>query len=35
MQINRQNVETAGPGDDIGIKVNKKALVGETMYVIG
>ena len=35
MQINRQNVETAGPGDDIGIKVSKKALVGETIYVIG
>ena len=35
MQINRQNVETASPGDDIGIKVSKKAVVGETIYVIG
>jgi putative protease len=35
MQINRQNVEAASPGDDIGIKVSKKALVGEMMYVIG
>lgn len=35
MQINRQNVETAGCGEEIGIKVSKKAIVGETMYVIG
>ena len=35
MQINRQNVEMAGRGDDIGIKVNKKAIVGEMIYVIG
>jgi hypothetical protein len=35
MQINRQNVEKAGCGEEIGIKVSKKALVGETMYVIG
>ena len=35
MQINRQNVEMAGRGDDIGIKVNKKATVGEIIYVIG
>lgn len=35
MQIDRQNVEMAGRGKEIGIKVSKKALVGETMYVIG
>jgi len=35
MQINRQNVETAGCGEEIGIKVSKKAIVGETIYVIG
>lgn len=35
MQIDRQNVEIAGRGMDIGIKVKQKTLVGETMYVIG
>jgi U32 family peptidase len=35
MQIDRQNVETAGRGKEVGIKVNKKAVVGEMVYVVG
>ena len=35
MQINRQNVEEAGRGKEVGIKVSKKALVGEIVYVVG
>jgi len=35
MQIDRQNVEMAGRGDDVGIKVNKKVLVGEMVFVNG
>ncbi len=34
MQIDRQNVETAGYGKEVGIKVNKKAVVGEMVYVM-
>jgi len=34
MQIDRQNVEMASRGDDVGIKVSKKALVGEMVYVV-
>jgi len=35
LQIDRQNVETAFRGNEVGIKVSKKAIVGETMYLIG
>ena len=29
MQINREDVETVGPGDDIGIKFAERARVGD------
>lgn len=35
MQINRENVEEAGRGDEVGIKVSQKAVVGELVYVVG
>ena len=35
MQINRQNVEVADRGKEVGIKVSKKAIVGEMVYVVG
>ena len=35
MQINREPIEHASAGDDIGIKVKKAVTVGETVYLIG
>ena len=34
MQINRENVEIATQGQEIGIKVNKKVKVGELVYLV-
>ena len=34
IQINRENVETATQGQEIGIKVNKKVKVGELVYLV-
>ncbi len=34
MQIDREEVETAGPGDDIGIKFAKRARVSDKVYLV-
>lgn len=34
MQIDRKPVEQASRGQEIGVKVNKRAVVGELVYVV-
>lgn len=35
MQIDRKNVETAGRGQEIGMKVNERVKIGELVYILG
>lgn len=35
MQIDRKNVEMAGRGQEIGMKVNERVKIGELVYVFG
>lgn len=34
MQIEHQNIETAKPGDDVGLKVDQPVKVGDVVYKI-
>lgn len=34
MQVEHQNIETAKPGDDVGIKVDQPVKVGDVVYKV-
>lgn len=34
MQIDREPVQSAGRGDEVGVKVKKPVLIGETVFLI-
>lgn len=34
MQVEHQNIETAKPGDDVGLKVGQPVKVGDTVYKV-